>query len=123
MIHCCLDKDEVNFYDANKVWIYAKAVLIICNENLDTILLNVLGGEQSLKMLYGLPMSKQVRDHLKASNESRTSLSVTYMNSLATSDIKQAHFPPPKIIAGTRSTLSSTILFLCMVVMPTMDQG
>ena len=80
------DKNEVNFYEANKVKIQAKAVLqgyrcpstglwrvplvdSINNINTDTLLLDARGGEQSLNQLYEVPSSQQIRDHLKASRE------------------------------------------------------
>ena len=78
------DEHEVNFYEANKVKIDAKSVLRgyrcsrtglwrvslpdhILNENTDTLLLDAEGGEQSLNRMYGVPTSKQIRDHLSAS--------------------------------------------------------
>ena len=80
------DKDKVNFYEAKKVTIEARAVLQgyrcpstglwwvplvdnICNINTDTLLLDAEGGEQSLNKLYEVPSSQQIRDHLKASRE------------------------------------------------------
>ena len=78
------DKDEVNFYEANKVKIEARAVLQgyrcsstglwrvplvdnISNTNNNTLLLDSRGGEQSLNKLYEVPSSQQIRDHLKSS--------------------------------------------------------
>ena len=78
------DEHEVNFYEANKVKIDAESVLQgyrcsrtglwrvplqdhILNENTDTLLLDAEGGEQSLNRMYEVPTSKQIRDHLSAS--------------------------------------------------------
>jgi hypothetical protein len=80
------DKDEVNFYDSDKIHITATSILqgyrcprtglwrvplrrITRNTNDDTLILDSPCGTKSLNTKYIVPSTEAVRDHLKASME------------------------------------------------------
>ena len=96
------DKDEVNFYNSDKIHINATAVLqgyrcphtglwrvplrqINCDDNHDTLILDSPCDKKSLNTKYVIPSTEAVRDHLKASmeREDHTILNVYELPSIA----------------------------------------
>eukprot|EP00804_Cyclotella_cryptica_P015847 CCRYP_006351-RA/>CCRYP_006351-RA protein AED:0.42 eAED:0.15 QI:0/0/0/0.6/1/1/5/0/704 len=80
------DKDEVNFYNSDKIHINATSILqgyrcphtglwrvplrqITSNVNNDTLILDLLCGTKSLNTKYAMPATVAVRNHLKSSGE------------------------------------------------------
>eukprot|EP00804_Cyclotella_cryptica_P029981 CCRYP_013435-RA/>CCRYP_013435-RA protein AED:0.48 eAED:0.42 QI:0/0/0/1/0/0/2/0/215 len=96
------DKDEVNFYDSDKIHINATTILqgyrchltglwrvplrqLDCNDNDDTLILDSPCGTKSLNTKYIIPSTEAVCDHLKASmaREHHTILNVYELPSIA----------------------------------------
>eukprot|EP00804_Cyclotella_cryptica_P017686 CCRYP_017148-RA/>CCRYP_017148-RA protein AED:0.57 eAED:0.54 QI:0/0/0/1/1/1/2/0/218 len=110
------DKDEVNFYDSNKIHVNATSILqgyrcphtglwrvplrqITCNINNDTLILDSPCGAKSLNTKYVVPSTEEIRALLasssaRSSTPSSMSTSSPVSNKLFGTSMPQQVFPP-----------------------------